>query len=182
MSNNLSSPIIPGPKTAAILTIATGLIVAAAVIFPKNVNNNHGGSSGTDPFDIDVQPGMVHARVIGSKKTTTHLISSQFQSRPKIPVSFRALITPDQAKGTVDFYVNGTFQKSVKITKTIMGNSATFATQSLMNGNYTILAKYSGDVVHAPSQSTIKHEVCSTCPVRGLPAGWTVRGFSYTRA
>ena len=181
MSNNLSPP-VPGPKTAAILTIATGLLVAAAVIFPKNVNNNHGGNSSQDPFSIDDQPGMTFAKTIGTKKSTTHLISSQFQSRPKIPVSFRALITPDKAKGTVDFYVNGTFQKTVKITKTIMGNSATYATQALKDGNYTILAKYSGDEIHAPSQATIKHTVCSTCPVKGLMAGWTVKGFSYNKA
>lgn len=176
--SNLNPP-VPGPKAAAILTVATGLIIGAAVIFSKQSNLTHGGSSGQDPFDIDKQLEMIHSKVIGTKKTTTHLISSQFESRPKIPVSFRALITPDKAKGTVDFYVNGKFQKSVKLTKTIMGNSATFATQSLINGNYTILAKYSGDEVHAPSQNTIKHTVCSTCPVRGLPAGWTVRGFSY---
>lgn len=86
-------------------------------------------------------------------------------------VTFTAVVTPDTATGTVDFYAGGTFLG----TETLSGGQALHATDALTPGTHAITATYGGDANLFPSISTVHTQTVQAGSEWELvgPAGFT---------
>jgi hypothetical protein len=89
--------------------------------------------------------------------SSVSLTSSRASSVWGQSMTFTATLTPDVAQGSIDFMVDGKL-----VVRAVIGNTgvATLTTSTLAVGAHTVVAKYSGSAVLAPSSSTtLKHTV-----------------------
>jgi len=121
-------------------------------------------SSGTDLLSLirlgppsfagnDVEPTGFAAKIstasVGTEATTITLVSSPNPSSQGQAVTFTATVTPPNAGGVVNFYVD----KDSAGSATLNAGAATRTRASLSQGNHSVKAEYLGDSTYAANTS-----------------------------
>ena len=145
--NGFTGSLSVNPATGAVTVLNAGPS-GSFIITVTAADNCNSSSSVTIPLTVSPLTA-----------TTMTLTASTNPSIAGQAVTFTATLTPATATGSVNFSSGNTLLG----TATIVNGTAVFTTSALSPGSYTINATYSGDALHAGSQSPgLAHTVVNT--------------------
>lgn len=150
----------------------TNLPIGSYAFTASYSGDTNNSAAQSDAVDHEVAP--IAASVAVDSSSTPAVLGSE--------VTFTATVTPSDATGEVEFFIDG---GSVG-TKSLSGGVASYGTDALTAGDHSVVAKYLGDETHtAATSSTLEQEVrepLGRITIRQVVSGGPDASFAFSSA